>query len=107
MEQVVITHINKQEFMDIIDQAVKRIIKSSSPQVIESREKPIGVTKAAQILLLSVPSIYRKSKNLEIPHFKKGNRLYFYESELETWLKAGQKLTREQLDNLSDIYLKR
>jgi len=40
-------------------------------------------------------------------HFKKGNRLYFYESELETWLKAGQKLTREQLDNLSDIYLKR
>jgi len=107
MEQVVITHINKQEFMDIIDQAVKRIIKSSSPQVIESREQPIGVTKAAQILLLSVPSIYRKSKNLEIPHFKKGNRLYFYESELETWLKAGQKLTREQLDNLSDIYLKR
>jgi len=45
-------------------------------------------------LLLPVPSIYRKSKNLEIPHFKKGNRLYFYDSELETWLKAGQKLTR-------------
>jgi len=107
MEQVVITHINKQEFMDIIDQAVKRIIKLSSPQVFESREKPIGVTKAAKILLLSVPSIYRKSKNLEISHFKKGKRLYFYESELETWLKAGQKLSREQVDSLSDIYLKR
>jgi len=41
MEQVVITYINKEEFVDIIEQAVNRIIKTSSRQVIESREKPI------------------------------------------------------------------
>jgi len=107
MDQVLITNINKQEFVDIIEQTVKRVMGSTKPQVIDSRERPIGVSKAAQLLLLSVPSIYRKSKNLEIPHFKKGNRLYFYESELEAWLKDGQKLTQDQLDVLSDIYLKR
>ncbi|MCI0922757.1 helix-turn-helix domain-containing protein [Sphingobacterium rhinopitheci] len=107
MEQVSITNINKQEFVDIIEKTVKRVLGSIKPQVIDSRERPIGVSKAAQILLLSIPSIYRKSKNLEIPHFKKGNRLYFYESELEAWLKDGQKLTQDQLGVLSDIYLKR
>lgn len=107
MEQVSITNINKQEFVDIIEQTVKSVIGLSKNQLIDSRERPIGVSKAAELLLLSVPSIYRKSKNLEIPHFKKGNRLYFYESELESWLKKGQMLTKEQIDNLSEIYLNR
>lgn len=107
MEQVLITNISKKELVDIIEQTVKGVIGSTKTQSTNIREKPIGVSKAAHILLLSVPSIYRKSKNLEIPHFKKGNRLYFYESELEAWLRGSQKLTKEQLDSLSDIYLKR
>jgi|SRR5690606_9739912 len=107
MEQVLITNISKKELVDIIEQTVKGVIGSTKTQSTNIRERPIGVSKAAQILLLSIPSIYRKSKNLEIPHFKKGNRLYFYESELEAWLRGGQKLTKEQLDSLSDIYLKR
>ncbi|NGM72851.1 helix-turn-helix domain-containing protein [Sphingobacterium sp. SGL-16] len=107
MEQVLITNINKQEFIDLIEQIVKRAVGSRNPQITEIKERPIGVSKAAQILLLSIPSIYRKSKNLEIPHFKRGNRLYFYETELESWLKAGQRLTKDQLDYLSEIYLQK
>lgn len=102
-----ITNINKQEFVDIIEQTVKRIIGSAKPEIAVSKERPIGVPKAAQILLLSKPSIYRKAKNIEIPHFKKGNRLYFYESELEDWVKGGQKLTKDQIDKLSNLYLKK
>lgn len=107
MEQIMITNINKQEFVDIIEQTVRKIIGSTKSHTEDSKERPIGVSKAAKILLLSEPSIYRKSKNLEIPHFKKGNRLYFYESELEAYLKAGQKLTIDQLELLSELYLKK
>ena len=107
MEQVMITSINKQELVDIIEQTVKKVFGTTKPEIVESKERPIGVPKAAKILLLSEPSIYRKSKNLEIPHFKRGNRLYFYESELQAWLKGGQKLSTDQIDQLSEIYLKK
>ena len=106
MEQVVITSINKQELVDIIEQTVKKVFGTAKNEDPIPNEKPIGVKRAANILLLSGASIYRKCNNLEIPHFKRGNRLYFYESELEAYLKDGRKLSTDQIDQLSDLYLK-
>ena len=106
-QQIMITNINKQELVDIVERSVLKVFNSSLPTHVEkTAEKPIGVARAAQILMLSTPSIYRKSSKLEIPHFKKGNRLYFYESKLLEWIENGKVLTKSEIDQMAEFYVK-
>lgn len=107
MEQIMITNMNKQELVDIIENTVLKVIRSSPQRESNTTEKPIGVSRAAEILMLSVPSIYRKVNNLEIPHFKKGNRLYFYESKLLSYVEGGKQFTHDEIGQISDLYIKK
>jgi excisionase family DNA binding protein len=49
-------------------------------------EKPIPVKEMATILGISVSHLYKKCKNKEMPHKLKFGRLYFYLSEIKTWM---------------------
>lgn len=105
MEQVMITSINKQELIDIIENSLSKMLKNSKPDIAISKlEKPIGVHEVVAILRLSKASIYRLCGNLEIPHFKRGNRLYFYESKILNWVNNGRKLTKVEIDQLAENY---
>ena len=44
----------------------------------------------------SVKHIYRLTSGREIPHFKRGCKLYFKKSEVESWLTERPVLTTEQ-----------
>ena len=105
MEQIIVTNINKQELVDIIESTILKLLKSSLGNQSNAFEKPIGVSRASEILMLSIPSVYRKVNKLEIPHFKKGNRLYFYESKLLSYIEGGKKLTHEEMDEIAEFYL--
>ncbi len=49
-------------------------------------EKPIPVKDMSVILGISVSHLYKKCKNKEMPHKMKFGRLYFYLSEIKTWM---------------------
>ena len=49
-------------------------------------EKPIPVKDMSIILGISVSHLYKKCKNKEMPHKMKFGRLYFYLSEIKTWM---------------------
>jgi predicted DNA-binding transcriptional regulator AlpA len=49
-------------------------------------EKPIPVKDMSVILGISVSHLYKKCKNKEMPHKLKFGRLYFYLSEIKTWM---------------------
>lgn len=49
-------------------------------------EKPIPVKEMAAILGISVSHLYKKCKNKEMPHKLRFGRLYFYLSEIKTWM---------------------
>jgi excisionase family DNA binding protein len=49
-------------------------------------EKPIPVKEMAAILGISVSHLYKKCKSKEMPHKFKFGRLYFYLSEIKTWM---------------------
>lgn len=56
------------------------------------RRTPIGVNQAAEFINKSKPTIYRHVHNREIPFHKQGGKLYFYEEELDRWIRNGRNL---------------
>ena len=50
---------------------------------------------------------YAKTSSGEIPHFKKGRKLFFRKSELLKWIESGKRKTTKDIDELAEQYLKR
>ena len=48
---------------------------------------------------------YQRIGRGEIPHFKKGRRLYFRKSELVEYIESGRRKTRKELEEAAKEYL--
>ena len=51
-------------------------------------ETPIHLNEAVIFTGLTKATIYRYVRQKDIPHYKKGNRLYFFKSEISDWIKT-------------------
>lgn len=76
--------------------------KNSLPE----SQQILTVKEAAEILHLSVPTIYGYVSRNEIPFSKKGKRLYFSKSELIEWIKQGRKKTLAEIAALANQSVK-
>jgi excisionase family DNA binding protein len=65
----------------------------------------LTIQEAAEFLNLSVPTLYTKVHNAEIPVYKKTKRLYFSKQELTEWVKAGRKKTNVEIEQEAKAYL--
>lgn len=70
--------------------------------LLESQKVPpnhsdlLTIRQAAELLSLSVPTLYTKVSQGKIPVNKRGKRLYFSKDELSSWIKSGRKKTIEE-----------
>ena len=85
---------------ELLEVALRPLIESIIEEKLEPRltelislhsiytenEKPIPVKEMSVILGISVSHLYKKCKNKEMPHKLKFGRLYFYLSEIKTWM---------------------
>jgi len=51
------------------------------------------------------PTAYNWVHNSDIPHHKRGKKLYFLKSEIDAWLKTGRKKTVSEIEAEADAYL--
>jgi excisionase family DNA binding protein len=65
----------------------------------------INVQEAMDFLGFKKSTIYTKVNRGEIPHMKRGKRLYFSISELKKYLRDGKRLTNEEVKEFTDRYL--
>lgn len=72
---------------------IKRLLLEKSTESTPEPDQLLTIQQAAQLLNLSVPTLYGYVHKAEIPVSKKGNRLYFSKQELTDWVKAGRKKT--------------
>lgn len=68
-------------------------------------EAPIQLDKVVPITGLTKPTLYGYVQRNEIPYHKKGNRLYFFKSEIIDWIKTGRQKTLKELEADADEYL--
>lgn len=50
-------------------------------------------------------TVYGWISKKEVPHHKKGKKLYFLQSEIDAWLKSSRKKTSAELQTEADNYL--
>jgi len=91
-------------FQEIIDRLSRvesnqeKLMKSvADPSQQSEEELPIDIKSAAKITGLAIPTIYSKFCRREIPGYKRGQRLYFYKSELLDWIRSGKRSTLDEI----------
>lgn len=69
------------------------------------QEIPVDINEASVFVKKSKYTLYGKVSRNEIPFHKQGKHLYFFKSELITWLKAGKGEDKTSIQNEVDEYL--
>ena len=59
--------------------------------------KPILIDRACEIIGKSRPTIYKLSRLGEIPSYRQGRKVYFFEDELLAWVVSGKKRTLDEI----------
>jgi len=70
-------------------------------------DKLLTIREAAEILHLSVPTVYGLVQRAEVPVCKRGKRLYFSKQELVSWIMTGRKKTMSEINAEAESYLVR
>lgn len=67
----------------------------------------LTVPEAAAFLDIEIPTVYSKCSRGELPHSKRGNRLYFNREELIEYIRAGRKPTNAEIEASAHHNLKK
>lgn len=96
--------------LDVVE--VKNDLKELKALILQKAEaqpepdNPISIKEVAELTGLSVPTLYGYCQRNEIPYHKKGNRLFFFKSEIiEKWIKTGKNKTLKELQADAEKYL--
>jgi len=65
----------------------------------------IGIKEVAKLTGLTVPTLYGYCQRNEIPYSKKGNRLFFFEEEIISWIKTGKRKTLSEIQIEAENYI--
>ena len=101
-----LVQLNVRQLQCIIRASVEEVLRNlnlSENDNEESREEEdiLFVKDVCRLLNIKPVTLYTKTSKEEIPHFKKGRRLYFSRKELQKWILSGQKLTLSEREELS------
>ena len=84
---------------------IERLLLQKNSPAHQQSEALLTIAQAADLLRLSVPTVYGLVSRREIPSMKKGKRLYFSNQELTDWVKSGRKQTNTEIEGEADAYL--
>ena len=78
-------------------EALEKLIESNSGSPLPESDEIFNVKQTAEFLDLAVATIYTDVNKRNIPHSRKGGRLYFSKQELTDWIKSGRRKTVSEI----------
>lgn len=89
--------IEQDELQQMIEASVRRVIKSEdSSKENHSKTDHFTVKQASAFLDLAEQTIYGLTSRNEIPHYKRGKKLYFLKVELEKWILENRRPLKQK-----------
>lgn len=105
MEPIFLTTLNKGEYVELLKETLREVliekITNNSPRL----PAILNIQQVSEFLHLAVASVYEKTSKKQIPHFKKGNKLYFNRTEIEAWIQEGKVKTANEIESQAITYL--
>lgn len=86
-----------------IESLLKTVMKNDNGTV--TITEVLNLNQAAEYVSLSKSAIYKKTSERNIPHFKKGKKLYFKRSELDDWLTGMKISTKAEIEKQATNYI--
>lgn len=78
----------------LLEHKVESIVRTKTEQETTQKNDEdmlLTIDQTTEFLGLAKSTLYSKVCRREIPHIKRGNRLYFSKKDLTEWLKDGQR----------------
>jgi len=98
MQEFILSHLPKDELETLVFNQVRKALAEVHPAKADLfKEDLLTIDKAAEMLSVSVPTIYGYVHQRNIPVMKRRGRLYFSKSELLSWIKSGRQMTRDEI----------
>jgi excisionase family DNA binding protein len=79
-------------------------VKELITKVLTPTKEPsdlMSIQEVSELLNLSIATLYTKVSKRELPYSKRGKKLYFSRTELLEFVKAGRKLTTEEIGEMA------
>lgn len=100
-----LTNLSEEEFKQFLKLAIGEAMKEQGKQSNESPLDILNIQQAATYLNLKVCTLYEKTSLKIIPHFKKGNKLFFVQADLLKWVQEGKVSTQSEIQTMAVNYL--
>jgi excisionase family DNA binding protein len=96
MNQVIVT--SKDELENIILLSVRKVLgEQRNYNEAQDNDPMFSIKEACAFLNLAQQTLYGFTSKREIPFIKRGKKLYFRKSELNSWLLEGKKKSKSEL----------
>lgn len=96
MDSEMIFQYSRDEFKSLLKEALKEIL--SEDRIETTHEATlINIQEAAALLNLAVATIYEKTSEKLIPHYKHGKKIMFKKSELMAWVESRRVKTIHEI----------
>lgn len=99
-----LTNLTESEFKQFLRQSLMEIISESGITNKSETREILNIKQASDFLQLKINTLYEKTSQKVIPHFKKGNKLYFNKTELQAWVADGKVKTTSELQSQASSY---
>jgi len=76
-------------------------------QTAEKSDRKLNVDEAATYLGISKSLLYKLTHGKKLTYYKPAKKIYFFESELDEYVKTGRVSTLEEIDKKSTLKLLR
>lgn len=84
---------------------IERLLLSQNNTPQPEEDRLLTIREAAEILHLTVPTVYVLVQRSEVPVSKRGKRLYFSKQELTAWIMSGRKRTISEINAETESFL--
>ncbi|HEY0743037.1 MAG TPA: helix-turn-helix domain-containing protein [Chryseosolibacter sp.] len=96
MDSPMVFQYSRDEFKSLLKEALKEIL--SEDRIETTNEATlINIQEAAALLNLAVATIYEKTSEKLIPHYKHGKKIMFKKSELLAWVESRRVKTIHEI----------
>jgi excisionase family DNA binding protein len=83
---------------------IEKLIKQKNGITVGT-EEILNLEMASTYVGISKSTIYKYTSTKEIPHFKRGKRLFFKKVELDDWLTTHKVSSKDEIDKMATEYI--